>query len=59
MIGIDHGGKHTGYKFRLETTSGKRMIDINAIIMRYRARTEMMALTEFMLKDSMTGVDHG
>lgn len=46
---LDREGKPTGYKFKLMTTGGKRMIDTNAIIKRYESRIAMVFLAEFIM----------
>jgi len=45
----DNEDKPTGFKFRLQTTGGRRMIDTNAIIMRYESRIAMVFLAEFIM----------
>lgn len=46
---LDREGKPTGYKFRLQTTGGRRMIDTNDIIKRYESRIAMVFLAEFIM----------
>lgn len=46
---LDQDGKPTGYKFRLQTTGGRRMIDTNEIIKRYESRIAMVFLAEFIM----------
>ncbi len=45
---LDREGKPTGFKFKLMTTGGKRMIDTNAIIKRYEIRIAQLFSAEFM-----------
>lgn len=46
---LDTDAKPTGYKFRLASTGGRRMIDTNAIIRRYESRMAIAFLAEFIL----------
>jgi len=46
---LDREGNPTGYKFRLQTTGGRRMIDTNSIIKRYESRIAMVFLAEFIM----------
>ncbi len=46
---LDTEGKPTGYKFRLQTTGGKRMIDTNTIVKRHESRIAMVFLAEFIM----------
>lgn len=42
-------GKSTGFKFKLMTTGGRRMIDTNAIVKRYETRMLMLFLAQFLV----------
>lgn len=42
-------GKATGFKFKLMTTGGKRMIDTNSIVKRYETRMLMLFLAQFLV----------
>ena len=46
---LDREGKPTGFKFRLQTSGGKRAIDTDAIIKRYESRMAMVFLAEFIM----------
>ena len=46
---MDNEGKPTGYKFRLQTTGGRRMINTNDIVKRYESRIAMVFLAEFIM----------
>lgn len=46
---LDSEGKPTGFKFRLQTTGGRRMIQTNDIIKRYESRIAMVFLAEFIM----------
>lgn len=46
---LDCDGNPTGFKFRLQTTGGKRMIDTNEIIKRYESRIAMAFSAEFIM----------
>lgn len=50
---LDHEGKPTQFKFRLQTTGGRRQINTNDIIKRYESRIAMVFLAEFI----MVGMD--
>lgn len=42
-------GKPTGFKFKLMTTGGRRMIDTNSIVKRYETRMLMLFLAQFLV----------
>jgi hypothetical protein len=46
---LDREGKPTGFKFRLQTTGGRRMINTNDIIRRYESRIAMVFMAEFIM----------
>lgn len=46
-------GKKTGFRFKLMTTAGRRMINTNDIVKRYESRIAMVFLAEFI----MVGMD--
>ena len=46
---LNSEGNPTGFKFRLATTGGRRMIDTNAIVMRYESRIAMVFMAEFIM----------
>ena len=50
---LDNEGNPTGFKFRLATTGGRRMIDTNSIVKRYESRIAMVFMAEFI----MVGMD--
>ncbi len=46
---LDNDGNPTGFKFRLATTGGRRMIDTNSIVKRYESRIAMVFMAEFIM----------
>lgn len=46
---LDDKGMPTGYKFKLVTTGGRRMIDTNSIVKRYESRIAMIFMAEFIM----------
>lgn len=46
---VDEENKPTGWKFRLETSGGRRAIDTNAVVVRYEQRMAMVFLAQFIL----------
>lgn len=51
---LDSKGKHTGYKFRLITSGGKRSIDVRSAVVWHATQMAISLFTEFMLLGSQS-----